>query len=188
MALYNGEQVIKQNQDSKECLRSELKLWEHTFEKEKGHKPTPTDIKANSEISAKYKLYHKSFRTKLQSQREKSMIKTKYVSTVKALKQITPQKRQRDIDLLTPVKGTQLGDTIETVGPTPQLNGRILGLFDGIQEQTPLAKRMKSNWGEQLAEARKDSPRKSTPQNKRSPQKRSLNRIFEAEYASAPHS
>ena len=179
MALYNDEKVIKQNQGDKESLRAELKLWERAFEKETGQKPTPADIKANSDINSKYKLYHRSFRTKPSSKSEKLTIKPEYVSTIKALKQITPQKRRRDIDSLSPrpVKGAQAGYATETVGPTPQLNGRILGLFDGIQEQTPLAKRMKSNWGEQLAEARKGSPRNITPQ------KRSLNGIFETEYA-----
>jgi DNA replication and checkpoint protein len=183
MPLYNDENGIKQPQDKKENLRAELKLWERAFEKENGHKPTPADIKANSEISAKYKLYHKAFRPKTSSKSEKSATKTEYVSTAKALKQITPQKRPRDYDdLLTPVKSAKVGDAAETVGPTPQLNGRILGLFDGIQDQTPLTKRMKSNWGEQLAEARKDSPRKSTPR------KRVLNEFIEPEYVQIMHS
>ena len=51
----------KQDQELKERLRFELKTWERGFEKENGRKPTPTDVKAHSEISTKYKLYHKSF-------------------------------------------------------------------------------------------------------------------------------
>jgi hypothetical protein len=164
MALYNDEKAIKWNQDEKECLRAELKLWERAFEKETGQKPTPADIKANSDINSKYKLYHRSYRRKPSSKSEELTIRTEDVSTIKALKQITPQKRQRDIDFLTPtsVKRAHPGYATETIGPTPQ--------------QTPLAKRMKSNWGEQLAEARQGSPRKSTPQ------KGSLNGIFEKEY------
>ena len=161
----NDQHERKQDQEIKERLRAELKAWERAFEKENGHKPTPADVKANSEISTKYKIYHKSFRAKSSpsTRAENSNSKSEYVSTVAALKQITPHKRVRDNDILTPVKGVQVGDDVEAVGPTPQLNGRMLGLFDGIPDSTPLTKRRKLNWGEQLAEARKNSPKKSTP-------------------------
>ena len=170
----NDQRERKQDQEFKERLRAELKVWERAFEKENGHKPTPTDVKANSEISAKYKIYHKSFRAKSSSSArvETSNGKSEYVSASKALKQITPHKRNQDDDSLTPVKGVQVSDDVETVGPTPQLNGRMLGLFDGIADSTPLTKRRKLNWGEQLAEARKNSPKKSTPR------KRLLGEVF----------
>ena len=162
----NDQHEINQDQELKERLRAELKAWERAFEKENRHKPTPADVKANSEISTKYKLYHKSFRAKPSSSTvvENTNRKSEYVSTADALKQITPNKRHRDNDILTPVKGVQVSDDVEAVGPTPQLNGRMLGLFDGIPDSTPLSKRRKLNWGEQLAEARKNSPKKSTPQ------------------------
>jgi hypothetical protein len=153
----------EQEKESKDRLRAELKTWERAFEKQNGHKPGPADVKANAEISAKYKTYHKAFRTKSLG---KEKTKTEYESTANALKRITPQKRQRD-DVLTPVKGVQVGDDVESVGPTPQLNGRMLGLFDGIKDQTPLGKHRKLTWGERLAEARKDSPKKT-------PRKRTL--------------
>ena len=177
MASSNQEHSETQCDDIKELLRAELKLWERAFEKANGHKPTPADVKANAEISMKYKLYHKSFRAAKPSKRENDRPKSEFVSTAYALKQITPQKRRRDTDSITPAKTTQASDGVETVGPTPQLNGRMLGLFEGILDQTPLAKRMKSNWGEQLAAARKDSPSKSTPQ-----RLLSMSRPFEPEY------
>lgn len=148
--------------ETKERLRAELKAWERAFEKENGHKPTPADVKANPGISGKYKLYHKSFRVKSPAKPENAHVKTEYVSTVRALKQITPRKRVCDNNIITPMKGLQQVDDIETIGPTPQVNGRMLGLFDGIQEQTPVFKR-RLKWGEQLAEARKVTPKKSTP-------------------------
>lgn len=169
----------QQNQELKERLRMELKTWERAFEKQHGRKPSPADVKANAEISAKYKLYHKSFRDKSASSSsrkpENVSSKTEYISKTDALKRITPTKRARSDDVLTPKKPTQVSDDVETVGPTPQLNGRTLGLFDGIQDQTPLGKRRKLNWGEQLAEARKGTPQKSTPR------KRILSGLFNPE-------
>jgi len=179
MASTNHAHIQTQSSDSKELLRAELKAWERAFEKDNGHKPTPADVKANAEISIKYKLYHKSFRTAKPSKREgekHDRSRAEFVSTVQALKQITPQKRRRDGDIITPYKSTQGNDDVETVGPTPQLNGRMLGLFEGISDQTPLAKRIKPNWGEQLAAARKDSPRSATPH------RRSWSGVFEPKY------
>jgi hypothetical protein len=165
----------ERDSDTKDTLRAELKIWERAFAKQHGHKPTPADVKADSEISAKYKLYHKSFRT-TSSSREKTKEQTEYVSTASALKRITPQKRARE-DILTPSKDIQTSDDIESVGPTPQLNGRMMGLFDCIKNQTPLGKHRKMTWGERLAEARKDSPRKTTPR------KRMLTEDYSLEYS-----
>jgi len=181
MATKGDDADMRRDQEMKDQLRAELKSWERAFEKDHGHKPTPADVKANKDISAKYKVYHKSFRAKSSSRSEKSQndenIKTKpeYASTAHALKGITPQKRAREGDVLTPLKGVQTSDDVETVGPTPQLNGRLMGLFDGIADQTPIGKRRKLTWGERLAEARKDSPRKSTPR------QRSLSGLFPQE-------
>jgi DNA replication and checkpoint protein len=170
----HGMNETQQENEPKDRLRAELKIWERAFEKQHGHKPTPADVKANSEISAKYKLYHKSFRTKTSSRDEKPKEKPVYTSSAHALKRITPQKRLRD-DILTPSKSIQVSDEIESVGPTPQLNGRVMGLFDGLKDQTPIGKRRKLTWGERLAEARKDSPKKSTPR------RRSLSGSFNPE-------
>lgn len=168
--------------DEKDSLRVELKVWERAFEKQHGHKPTPADVKANSEISAKYKLYHKSFRTKSTSSVNENVGPTKkrteYVSPAKALKEITPQKNRQD-DGLTPVKRLSLHD-VEIVGPTPQLNGRMLGLFDGVQENTPISLKRKSDWPNNSAEAkRRQTPIKFTPR------KPSLESLSPAEYLSS---
>lgn len=177
IASTSLEDEMKQDKQLKERLRTELKIWERAFEKQQGHKPTPDDVKADSDINAKYKLYHKAFRAKSTSRTENIRPKTEYVSTAHALKQITPNKRSRAVEnVQTPTtKGEQISDDIETVGPTPQLNGRILGLFDGIPDSTPLAKRRKLDWGEQLAEARRNSPSKQTPR------KRVLSGVFSPE-------
>jgi hypothetical protein len=92
---------------------------------------------------------------------------TEFVSTAAALHAVTPLKRNLafEYDGLTPTKPLHFNDdpSLESVGPTPQLNGRMLGIFHGIQDQTPIAKRRKLTWGEQLAQARRESPKKFTP-------------------------
>ena len=176
MASTSSEDQMQKQQELKERLRTELKTWERTFLKQHGHKPTPNDVKADSEINAKYKLYHKAFRAKSIPRTENATSKTVYLSTAHALKQITPTKRPRtEENVLTPSKGEHISEEVETVGPTPQLNGRMLGLFDGIHDQTPLVKRKKLDWGEQLAEARRNTPAKATPR------KRALSSVFHPE-------
>jgi len=178
MASTSLEDEMQKDKQLKERLRTELKTWERAFQKQHRHKPTPDDVKANSDINAKYKLYHKAFRAKSNSRTENATTsKTEYVSAAHALKHITPQKRgaHADENELTPAKEEQISDDIEAVGPTPQLNGRILGLFDGIHDPSPLTKRRKLDWGEQLAEARRNSPAKVTPR------KRALSGVFHPE-------
>jgi len=175
-------------------LRAELKRWEHAFHEQHGHKPSPADAKADPLVSAKYKQYHRLFRLKssaaappsacsdqqpnsthphppappLTTNTTTSTTATKFVSTATALHAVTPVKRNLAFqhDALTPTKPLHLTNdaSLESVGPTPQLNGRMLGIFHGIPDQTPIAKRRKLTWGEQLAEARRQSPTKSTPQ------------------------
>lgn len=122
--------------DAKMRLRKELKEWERVFEKEKGHKPSAADVKSDLHINAKYKLYHRLFRTNSASQVKKSQEIVSYISSAKVLKQSTPRKRcapSHDTPMKTPLKLEEL----EAVGPTPQVNGRMLGLFDGISDRTP---------------------------------------------------
>ena len=156
-------------------LRAELKKWERDFQKQHGHKPNPADIKADPVISKKYKHYHRLFRMRPPSHPascpvvdhlERPQPPIEFVSTSIALKTVTPQKRTIAFqnDSLTPTKRILISAaSLESIGPTPQHNGRMLGIFHGIQDQTPIAKRRKVTWGEQLAEARRESPLKSTP-------------------------
>lgn len=120
-------------------LRAELKSWERAFERENGRKPSAADVKANPDISTKYKTYHKTFRTKCVTHQENVREKIQYISSASALKQITPRKPQQytDLNMITPLKSKTINIDLESVGPTPQLNGRLLGLFDGIQDNTP---------------------------------------------------
>ena len=156
----------------KRRLRAELKKWEREFQKQHGHMPNPADVKADPVISKKYKHYHRLFRMKPRShaarrsvgeQSEHPQPPIGFVSTSIALKTVTPQKRAITFqhDSLTPAKPIAI--SAESIGPTPQPNGRMLGIFHGIQDQTPVTKRRKVTWGEQLAEAHRESPTRSTP-------------------------
>jgi DNA replication and checkpoint protein len=173
-------------------LRAELKRWEHAFHKQHGHKPTPADVKADPLVSSKYKQYHKLFRLKSSANASTAcsphhrdlpppqpssptattasaiaIATTDFVSTAAALHAVTPLKRNLafQYDTIIPTKPLHFNDdtNLESVGPTPQLNGRMLGIFHGIQDQTPITKRRKLTWGQQLAEARRQTPKKSTP-------------------------
>src|SRR5436305_1224850 len=53
MASQSHHKEIIEEQEMKKRLRGELKAWEHAFENDHGHKPTPGDVKADSAISAK---------------------------------------------------------------------------------------------------------------------------------------
>ncbi|KAE8450022.1 hypothetical protein EG329_007161 [Mollisiaceae sp. DMI_Dod_QoI] len=136
-------------------LRIELKSWEKEFAAaNSGKKASRDDIKQNSDIAAKYKEYNKV----------RDILSGKIVEQAPAPKRQTPRKRKREEDaghivskrlqlvktpskthvqpwevdpydspsvirnLFTPSKKTVLG-------PTPQKDGQVLGLFDLLQEE-----------------------------------------------------
>lgn len=90
---------------SLETLRLEIKTWEYSFAKtNKGRKPSAEDVKQNKEISLKYKQYH---RLRKQDQ--------------------DPEPHDEPHDEpqhTTPVK------LQPSLGPTPQMDGKVLGIFE----------------------------------------------------------
>jgi hypothetical protein len=126
--------MFSNNLEDKAMLKSELKHWEHVFEKTHGRKPTGCDVKSNPEINAKYKLYHKLFRANPHPRDQILNTKISYVSSHKSLDRLTPQKKNPATNSSTPLKGKHFLAETEAVGPTPQQNGRMLGLFDGIDD------------------------------------------------------
>jgi len=134
--------------DRKAKLRRELKEWEHAFEKAHARKPSATDVKTDPEINAKYKLYHKLFRAKSHPNSINDIpTRISYVSPSKALKELTPQKKPASAraQLITPLKEIHQSGERESIGPTPQQNGRMLGLFDGIRDSIPRGTRHIAN-------------------------------------------
>lgn len=89
-----------------EVLKKTLKTWETLFFQENGRKPTKKDIKANKEIAAQYKEYGR--------------LKKQQTSLS------TPAKSDVSIEQSTPTKPKALLE----LGPTPQLNGRLVGIFE----------------------------------------------------------
>ncbi|KAJ9148667.1 DNA replication/checkpoint protein [Pleurostoma richardsiae] len=129
-------------------LRSELKQWENAWAKEHaGKKPSREDIKQNPEIAQKYKTYNKlrdilSGKAPAPPKQEHKSRKRKSAEQPAQ----TPSKRFRAAE--TPSKSQQRGNAFEaavtpslsrklfspvvptSIGPTPQRDGRVLGLFD----------------------------------------------------------
>lgn len=95
-------------------LRATIKEWERQFLGSKGHKPTPAEIKADKKM---YKLYKQYQASKLKSKQTPE----------------TPQKPKTDSN--DPATNT-FEDLITEVFPTPQVRGKVLGLFD--MELTPV--------------------------------------------------
>ncbi|KAM0420622.1 hypothetical protein ACHAPT_011538 [Fusarium lateritium] len=147
------EQTKAEYEAESQQLRVDLKTWESNWAKShKGKKPGRGDIKANQEIASKYKQYNK-LRDILSgkappSAKEGSQPKKRKPDTLPAE---TPTKRTRHIE--TPAKNrTQDHDeelmntpaisrklfspaSVTSVGPTPQRDGRVLGLFDLLVEK-----------------------------------------------------
>ena len=161
-----------QDEERKTELRKELKAWERLFEKTKGRKPSAVDVKADREINAKYKLYHKLFRAKSTQVNNEIQTKISYISPTTALRQITPRKKSVTTELITPLKGSRVFEDQESVGPTPQVNGRLLGLFDQILDSTPRVNRM---FPHKLNYSRNPATEKATPR------KRSLSELLDLE-------
>ncbi|KAF2031057.1 hypothetical protein EK21DRAFT_64140 [Setomelanomma holmii] len=138
-------------------LRNDLKIWEKTFAAQHGgRKAGRDDIKANEEISSKYKEYNK-LRGKLSaaaapqtpSKRTTSRRATHDVERTPkpiARAQIsTPLKRKRETELASeaipqsPEFLSPQGPSF--IGPTPQRDGIVLGLFDLLPVGTPSKRR-----------------------------------------------
>ncbi|KAF7550558.1 hypothetical protein G7Z17_g5637 [Cylindrodendrum hubeiense] len=164
-------------------LRADLKSWESDWaQTHKSQKPGREDIKANPDIAQKYKQYNKV----------RDILSGKAQPPASAKEGPKPRKRKSDIHLAqtptkrnknfeTPSKNRNIdhdGDlmnspaisrklfspaSVTSLGPTPQRDGRVLGLFDLLVEK------------ELGTPSRKDSPRKPSAQRRvdSTPSKRS---------------
>ncbi|KHJ32959.1 putative dna replication regulator sld2 [Erysiphe necator] len=133
-------------------LRADLKNWEKEFSsRNNGRKASRTDIKQNLEIAAKYKEYNRlrdalahhaphTSQIKLpQSKvngRKKDSPKIEYNYKEKFL---TPQKRKISTEGIGQIDSPSVAKCLFTprkvsVGPTPQKEGQVLGLFDLLSD------------------------------------------------------
>ncbi|KKA29175.1 hypothetical protein TD95_003714 [Thielaviopsis punctulata] len=143
----------------KQCasVRAELKAWEAEYaQAHEGKKPSREVIKANPEIAAKYKRYS-SLRDTLAGKKPKQVSKPPapkpQLPAASPVKQrqtnifVTPSK-DRVQNFRTPTTTRTAQQTFQTpsagrgespyvpriIGPTPQRDGRVLGLFDLIDD------------------------------------------------------
>ncbi|KAH7409954.1 DNA replication regulator SLD2 [Phaeosphaeria sp. MPI-PUGE-AT-0046c] len=139
-------------------LRNDLKTWEKEFAAQNGgRKAGRDDIKANQEISGKYKEYNK-LRSKSTAQaapQTPSKRKVDRRASTHDVEQtpkgppkfqtLTPLKRKREEDLAlgaipqSPEFMSPHGPSV--IGPTPQRDGIVLGLFDLLPAGTPSKRR-----------------------------------------------
>ncbi|KAF2213601.1 hypothetical protein CERZMDRAFT_111249 [Cercospora zeae-maydis SCOH1-5] len=162
MSVKEGE-----NQVDMTALRAELKAWENAFREKHGRKAGREDIKKDTSISAKYKLYNELTRLP----KLPSFASTPRKSTRPAAPKISPSKpqtrasattprktpirlkftRDQAQNVLSPVKEPEPEPTPQWVraglGPTPQRDGHVLGLFDIEHDihETPLKSRREGN-------------------------------------------
>ncbi|KAK2003019.1 DNA replication regulator SLD2 [Colletotrichum falcatum] len=144
-------------------LRTELKSWENSWAKShQGKKPGRDDIKCNADIAQKYKQYNK-VRDVLsgkippfpkQESRPKKRKEDPVPTTTPSKKQKhaeTPSKRRSnpgDAGLATTpsISRTLFSPAApRSIGPTPQRDGRVLGLFDLMVERE-LGTPSRKNW------------------------------------------
>ncbi|EMD66571.1 hypothetical protein COCSADRAFT_197987 [Bipolaris sorokiniana ND90Pr] len=129
-------------------LRQDLKVWEKKFAAQNhGRKAGRDDIKANAEISQKYKEYSKlraqlSRKAAPETPSKRTRSRNAVVDTERTTKAApktivtTPMKRKREEDELSE-NVTQAVDLLSpqgpaVIGPTPQRDGIVLGLFDQL--------------------------------------------------------
>ncbi|KAK1638915.1 DNA replication regulator SLD2 [Colletotrichum phormii] len=149
-----------------QTLRAELKTWETSWAKSHdGKKPGRDDIKCNADIAQKYKQYNK-VRDILSGKvppPSKEVPRPKKQDEIPPLARTpskkhkhteTPSKRRtnpEDVGLTTtPSISRTLFSPVapRSIGPTPQRDGRVLGLFDLMVERelgTPSRKNMNIN-------------------------------------------
>lgn len=132
-------------------LRGALKEFERKFAAENGRKAKQADIKLDFEVAAKYKEYHRIqdvLAGRLPVQQLNSTYSTNKLRTKKHTRTdsgvgssphkqshvvyATPRKHQRSQRVDSPIQELKPLDfcLVNTIGPTPHRDGKILGLFD----------------------------------------------------------
>jgi hypothetical protein len=103
-----------------DTLKLEIKNWEHQFRKEHNRNPSKADIQANKDIQNKYKQYrsYKAHGSKIYKTPTKTRSNRQQLQTP-----------QRTSPINRPDSSPVLA---KEIGPTPQMNGVVLSIFDGI--------------------------------------------------------
>ncbi|KAH6643953.1 DNA replication regulator SLD2 [Boeremia exigua] len=136
------------------ALRNDLKAWEKQFASQhNGSRAGREDIKADVVISQKYKEYNKlraqpatKSAPRTPSKRTASRKQAVDVAQTPKAPLLTPLKRKREET----VHAEEVGAVSEYlspqgpafIGPTPQRDGIVLGLFDSLSAETPSKRRI----------------------------------------------
>ncbi|KAK2044328.1 DNA replication regulator SLD2 [Colletotrichum somersetense] len=135
-------------------LRAELKSWETSWaQSHEGKKPSRDDIKRNADIAQKYKQYNKvrdvlsgkvppfPKQESRPKKRKEDSVPTTTTPSKKQKHAETPSKRRSDPDGAGLASTPSISRTLfspaapRSIGPTPQRDGRVLGLFDLMVER-----------------------------------------------------
>ncbi|KAL8874063.1 MAG: hypothetical protein Q9174_000568 [Haloplaca sp. 1 TL-2023] len=138
----------KMMDQTSQSLRLELKEWERSFAADNdGRKAGREDIKQHPDIANKYKQYNK-LRAQEAEESQPEIVNLSCLESKKkrrASKPLpdcvqTPKRRAKYVctdrtgnTVLQPLPGSSQGTPVahrKFIGPTPQKNGRVLGLFD----------------------------------------------------------
>ena len=131
-------------------LRLELKEWEKRFSTlHDGRKPSTDDIKADNEVSKKYKDYQK-LRDVLSGKSNATVLDDHPATITKQPANQGPRKTKPSAPQVTrtekaPSHFVRLQHhavleypLLDAIGPTPQRDGKVLGLFDSLGSRTPV--------------------------------------------------
>jgi hypothetical protein len=137
-------------------LRDELKSWENTFKLDNGRKPSREDIKSNAAIAAKYKRFNSlrcpeyakpPVETPKKNSRRREVPDNALRERAPNAATTTPRGRAfKSLDnaplqapILSPVREEQPTPAFirNGLGPTPQRDGHVLGIFDMLPNGTP---------------------------------------------------
>lgn len=148
--------VISKEQET--SLRQELKQWEKSFAaSHEGRHASREDIKKDPAIAARYKEYNRlrdvaagQVTTSAQLSRKRKLVEVTNQPQPAAKLSSTPQKSRRlqvendhheddDKETASPQEGPPF------IGPTPQKDGRVLGLFDLLSENQGTPSKSKSH-------------------------------------------
>nr|OQO17114.1 hypothetical protein B0A51_16208 [Rachicladosporium sp. CCFEE 5018] len=145
---------------SADLLRDELKTWEKNFRADHGRKPGRDDIKSDASIAAKYKIFNglngRSKPVQIQPETAVGAISPRKVSRHVSANVQPLGGRQSNTIHTTPRKAVPAYKTLAAIalspvqedqttpahikcllGPTPQRDGQVLGIFDMLEGNTP---------------------------------------------------
>ncbi|KAF9873570.1 DNA replication regulator sld2 [Colletotrichum karsti] len=147
------DQTKAEYESQSQNLRTELKSWESSWAKSHdGKKPGRDDIKRNADIAQKYKQYNKvrdilsgkippPAKEDPRATRRKDIPAPTATPSKRHKHAETPSKKRSNNDNAALISTPSISKTLfspaapRSIGPTPQRDGRVLGLFDLMVER-----------------------------------------------------